>query len=79
MGSLNPPVRHLFASEEVILKEIDAAVIEKATELRAAVGLKTPDAIHAATAILGGVAAFWTSDTRLSKCPGLTVEVFKAI
>ena len=67
-----------FASREVDVREIDAAVVEKATELRAAIGLKTPDAIHAATAILAGVAEFWTTDTRFSRCPGLVVEVFRA-
>ena len=68
-----------FAGKEVEIREIDAAVVEKATELRAVVGLKTPDAIHAATAVLSGVASFWTTDRRLSKCPGLTVEVFEAL
>lgn len=68
-----------FAGKEVGLREIDAAVIEKATELRATINLKTPDAIHAATAMLAGVASFWTTDTRFSRCPGLTVEEFKAV
>ena len=43
-----------FASPEVVVGEIGADVVEKATELRASVGFKTPDAIHAATAILKG-------------------------
>jgi uncharacterized protein len=68
-----------FAGKEVDVREIDAVVVEKATELRADVGLKTPDAIHAATAMLAGVASFWTTDARLSKCPGLIVEVFEAV
>ena len=41
-----------FVGKEVTVREIDAAVVEKATELRADFGLKTPDAIHAATAAL---------------------------
>jgi predicted nucleic acid-binding protein len=68
-----------FASKEVELREIDLAVVEKATQLRAELGLKTPDAIHVATAMLAGVAEFWTTDMRLSKCPGLIVKVFKAV
>ena len=67
-----------FAGKELIVREIDDAVVERATELRARVGLKTPDAIHAATAILAGVAAFWTTDARFSKCSELAVEVFRA-
>ena len=39
-----------FDTQEVVLKEIDGAVIEQAMYLRAAFGLKTADAIHAATA-----------------------------
>jgi uncharacterized protein len=48
-----------FSGEEVDFREIDAAVVEKATELRASFGLKTPDAVHAATAMLVGVDSFW--------------------
>jgi uncharacterized protein len=38
-----------------------------ATELRAEHGLKTPDALHLAAAIMGGCDEFWTNDERLAK------------
>jgi uncharacterized protein len=47
-----------FAQRKVRVREIDAAVIEEAASIRAAVGLKAPDAIHAATAVLAGVTDF---------------------
>jgi len=68
-----------FASVEVAIREVNAAVIEKATDLRAAFGLKTPDAIHAATAIISGTSEFWTTDARFSKCSALKVVIFAAV
>ena len=51
-----------FSSDDVVIKEIDAAVVEKATHLRAALGFNVPDALHAATANLHGATTFWTTD-----------------
>ncbi len=68
-----------FASREVIVKEIDAPVMEEATILRATLGLRTPDAIHAATAIIAGTPTFWTTDKRFLKCRELTVKLFEAV
>jgi predicted nucleic acid-binding protein len=68
-----------FSQRKIRLKEIDAAIVEEATTVRAAVGLKVPDAIHAATAMLVGVTEFWTTDQHFSKCPGLAVRVFEAV
>lgn len=61
------------------MEEITAAVIEKATVLRATRGLKTPDAIHAATAILCGASEFWTTDRDFCECPEIPVKVFQAV
>ena len=51
-----------FHGPEIQLLDITAEVVEKATELRANLNLKTPDAIHLASAILTKAAAFLTGD-----------------
>lgn len=40
-----------FSGVEVVMPDVSAAVIERATELRARYNLKTPDALHYATAM----------------------------
>lgn len=57
------------------LLPITQSVLYRAAELRALHGLKTPDAIHAATALLHPDATFATSDRAFAKVPGLTVEL----
>lgn len=49
---------------------IGAAVYDLATDLRAQHGLKTPDAIHLATALSHGCAEFRTNDLRLARATG---------
>ncbi len=44
-----------------------SAVFDLAAELRAHHGLKTPDALHLATAVVGGCEEIWTNDRRLAK------------
>ncbi len=68
-----------FDTQEVVLKEIDGAVIEQAMHLRAAFGLKTADAIHAATALLASVAEFWTTDRDFLRCADLDIQLFDAV
>jgi predicted nucleic acid-binding protein len=63
------------SAEKLVLADVSASVIEQATELRAAHGFRTPDAIHLATALLEGAEVFLTGDAGLARCPGLKVEV----
>ncbi len=53
--------------QALTLLPISDEVYEKAAHLRATHNLKTPDALHLATALEAGCDEFWTNDTRLSK------------
>lgn len=64
-----------FAGVELVVAELSAAVVERATELRAKYNLKTPDALHYATAIEFGAAVFLTGDQGLSRCSEMPVEM----
>jgi predicted nucleic acid-binding protein len=58
-----------FAGAELVVAEVSAAVVERATDLRARYNLKTPDALHYATAV------FLTGDRALSRCSEVPVEL----
>jgi len=57
--------------------ELNALVIERATELRARLGLKTPDALHVATAIAERADLFLTGDAALARVTDLRVEILR--
>jgi len=66
--------RHAFEQFRVL----DSGIPEhlRAAELRARQGLRTPDAIHLATAQLNGCRELWTNDSRLAAAShGLAVNV----
>ena len=50
-------------------------VIDRATEIRAQYGFKTPDAIHLAAAVASGCDVFLTNDHRLDRFTDITIEV----
>ncbi len=54
---------------------ITTAVFDRAANIRATHGFKTPDAIHLAAATESGCDAFLTNDAQLTRFPDLTVEV----
>jgi predicted nucleic acid-binding protein len=54
-------------------------ILEAAAQLRATSGLKTADAIHAATALAEGCTLFVTNDPAFRRVPGLSVAILSEI
>ena len=64
-----------FAARDVELLEVTDLVLERATELRAKYGFRTPDAIHLASAIEAKTDIFLTGDADLARCKEMIVEI----
>jgi predicted nucleic acid-binding protein len=60
---------------ELVLFEINAAMIERATDLRAKYNLRSPDAIHYATAVEIGATVFLTGDRAFFRCSEVPVDI----
>jgi predicted nucleic acid-binding protein len=58
---------------------VSLRVLELAAELRAQHALKTPDAIHAATALVQGSVLFVTNDAGFRRVPALPVVVLSEV
>lgn len=67
----------LYDSAGLELISVSPEIAEKAAELRARHGLRTPDALQIATTLLAGAACFFTNDTRLPSVPGLEIITVK--
>ena len=64
----------LFAQPDLLVVELTAAVMERATQLRANHGLRTPDALQAACCLqLGPDAVMVTGDARFQRVQALRV------
>ncbi len=63
----------LIHSRGLHVAEISRAHLRAAAQLRAATGVKTPDALQLAAALAAGCAAFLTNDRRLPAIPGLRI------
>lgn len=91
METLVAPLRNgdtvLAANREALwhqvnthLLPITADILREAARLRATIpALKTPDAIHAATALLHGCALFVTNDVGFRRVPGLSLAILDEI
>lgn len=71
--------RLLTASREVHLYPIERPIIEQALNLRATVGLRTPDALHAATALQAGCDLFITNDPVFRRVSGIEIIVLNEL
>lgn len=65
----------LTNSHELSLLPISRAVLDRAARLRVEHGIKTPDAIHLATALLAGCNIVLTNDSAWRKASSISVAV----
>ena len=65
----------LFANSQIKLIPIDTLILKKATELRAHQNFKTPDAIHAATAINSGCDYLIANDNGFRRLENIEVII----
>ena len=71
--------RSLLSAREVRVIPVTALLWEQAARLRATTDLKTPDAVHAATALTVGSTLFVTNDGEFRRVAGLPVAVLQDI
>lgn len=69
-------IRSRLESREVMLLDVTAPVVRKATEYRLSHGLKLPDAVHLATAVLNRCDWLVTLDRDFPQMPGV-LKVFR--
>ena len=64
-----------FADAVAEIVALSREVMDRATEIRARHGFKTPDAIHLAAAVVTRCDVFLTNDHRLDRFPDIALEV----
>ncbi len=67
----------LLAQPNVRLVPVSSSILRDAAKLRSQRRLKTPDAIHAATALSEGCATFVANDASFRTIPGLPLQLLK--
>jgi predicted nucleic acid-binding protein len=75
-----PLLRSFEEFFRTVVKEIvplTSDVLDRAAEIRARFGFKTPDAIHLAAAVVSGCDVFLTNDHRLDRFTGIAVETLQ--
>jgi predicted nucleic acid-binding protein len=74
-GKVESDFRTFFASPDLRVLPITAAVCERAARIRATLGFKPLDSLHLAAAVEYGCARFLTNDLRLNSFPDIPIEV----
>ena len=71
--------RSILLSSDLELVPISQQILDQAARVRAASSIKTPDSIHAATALSAQCNAFLTNDKGFSRVAGLPIQVLDSI
>ena len=69
----------LLTATEMKLLPVTANILKDAARLRAQINLKTPDAIHAATALASGCSQLITNDATFRRVTQLNVVILKEV
>ena len=64
-----------FSGVEISMIDVTASVVELATKIRAKYNLKTPDALHYASAMEAGASVFLTGDRVFARCSDVALEI----
>ncbi|MEH1970368.1 type II toxin-antitoxin system VapC family toxin [Nostoc sp.] len=78
-NSLVADYEKLLLSSKVQLISISQSILRQAANLRATINIKTPDAIHAATALSVNSNQFITNDKSFRNVPGLPVVILSEV
>ncbi|MBN3885887.1 MAG: PIN domain-containing protein [Nostoc sp.] len=78
-NSLVADYEELLLSSQVQLIPISQSILRQSANLRATSNLKTPDAIHAATALSVNSNQFITNDKGFRNVPGLPVVILSEV
>ena len=76
---LQTAFRNLLLNTHFTLVPISRPILEHAAGLRVASSIKTPDSIHAATALSARCTSFLTNDKAFSRVADLYVQVLDSI
>lgn len=78
-NSLVADYEELLLSSQIQLLPISQSILRQAANLRATTNIKTPDAIHVATALSVNCNLFITNDKDLRNVPGLPVVILREV